>query len=185
MAVVWVQYPGNSQGVSANQRGISETSVLVCQLLSMTCSTLSYYRPWGVRQASQARRYHTLGHLVGCHLWSDNYLNLYRKLLMLRFGPCHGSGGYWSVSHRGGPGLCPRCSRWNLRWTHWKWNRFFSDFFGFPLSVSFHRGSPHSYITWETNNRLVGGRSSETQSHPIDMNNVYWDSKRQATKYSP
>jgi hypothetical protein len=29
----------------------------------------------------------------------------------------------------------------------------------------------HVSITWETNNRPVGGRGSETTSHPIDMNN--------------
>jgi hypothetical protein len=39
---------------------------------------------------------------------------------------------------------------------------------GFPLSISFHYGSPCSYITWGMNNRPVGGRSSETQSQPID-----------------
>jgi hypothetical protein len=31
----------------------------------------------------------------------------------------------------------------------------------FPPSISFHRGSPCSYITWEMNNRPIGGRSSE------------------------
>jgi hypothetical protein len=40
----------------------------------------------------------------------------------------------------------------------------------FPLSVSFHRGSPYSYI-WVTNNRPVSGQSTETQFRPIDMNN--------------
>jgi hypothetical protein len=44
-------------------------------------------------------------------------------------------------------------------------------FFGFLLSVSFHRVSQHLYITWRMNNRLVDGSSSQTQSHPIDMNN--------------
>jgi hypothetical protein len=28
------------------------------------------------------------------------------------------------------------------------WDRFFSEFFSFPLSISFHRGSPYSYIIW-------------------------------------
>jgi hypothetical protein len=46
----------------------------------------------------------------------------------------------------------------------------FSELFGFLLSVSFHHGSPYSYITWGMN-RPVGGRSSETQ-HPIDVNNT-------------
>jgi hypothetical protein len=37
---------------------------------------------------------------------------------------------------------------WYLWWTNWHWDRIFSEFFGFALSVSFHRGSPHSYIIW-------------------------------------
>jgi hypothetical protein len=28
----------------------------------------------------------------------------------------------------------------------------------------------HAHVLWGMNNRPVGGRSSETQSHPIDMN---------------
>jgi hypothetical protein len=47
---------------------------------------------------------------------------------------------------------------------------FFSEFFGFLVSVSFHL-SPCSYITWGMNSRPVGGRSSETSSHPNDINN--------------
>jgi hypothetical protein len=46
-----------------------------------------------------------------------------------------------------------------------------SEFDGFSLSISFHRGPPYSYITLRMNNRPVGGSSSETQSRPIDMNN--------------
>jgi hypothetical protein len=26
---------------------------------------------------------------------------------------------------------------WDLWWTKWHWNRFFSEYFGFPLSISF------------------------------------------------
>jgi hypothetical protein len=48
----------------------------------------------------------------------------------------------------------------------------FSGFSGFLLSIQFNRGSPHSYITRGINNRPVGGRSSNTCSRPIDMNNV-------------
>jgi hypothetical protein len=36
---------------------------------------------------------------------------------------------------------------WSLWWTKWLWDRF-SEFFSFPLSISFHRGSPYSYIAW-------------------------------------
>jgi hypothetical protein len=34
---------------------------------------------------------------------------------------------------------------WDLWWTKLHWDRFFSPFFGFPLSISFHRCSPNSY----------------------------------------
>jgi hypothetical protein len=49
-------------------------------------------------------------------------------------------------------------------------DRFSFEFFVFSLSISFHRGSSYSYLTWETNNSPIGCRSSETSSHPIDMN---------------
>jgi hypothetical protein len=30
---------------------------------------------------------------------------------------------------------------WDLWWTKWHWDRFFSEYVGFPLSISFHRSS--------------------------------------------
>jgi hypothetical protein len=36
-----------------------------------------------------------------------------------------------------------------------------TSFFGFPLSISFQRGSPYSYVLWRMNNMYVSGRSSE------------------------
>jgi hypothetical protein len=30
---------------------------------------------------------------------------------------------------------------WDLWWTKWHWDRFFPEYFGFPLSISFHRCS--------------------------------------------
>jgi hypothetical protein len=47
--------------------------------------------------------------------------------------------------HRGSPGSRPGQSMWDLWLTKWHWERFFSEFFGFPLSISFHRRSPNSY----------------------------------------
>jgi hypothetical protein len=41
----------------------------------------------------------------------------------------------------------------DLWWTKWYWDRFFSDFFGFPLSISFHL----SFNTLRMNNRPTGG----------------------------
>jgi hypothetical protein len=38
-------------------------------------------------------------------------------------------------------GLCLGQSMWDLWLTKWHWDRFFSKFFIFPLSVSFHHDS--------------------------------------------
>jgi hypothetical protein len=57
--------------------------------------------------------------------------------------PCHGSGrsGKPLASHCGGPGSILGQFMWNLWWAKWHWDRFFPEFFGFPLSISFHRCS--------------------------------------------
>jgi hypothetical protein len=47
---------------------------------------------------------------------------------------------------------------------------FSPSFFVISLSVSFYHVSPYSYIIWGMDNKLDGGRSSETSSRPIDMN---------------
>jgi hypothetical protein len=49
------------------------------------------------------------------------------------------------TGHRGGPGWIPGQSMWDLWWTKWHWDRFFPEYFGFPLSIAFHRCS----ITWK------------------------------------
>jgi hypothetical protein len=54
----------------------------------------------------------------------------------------------------------------NLRWTKCHWDRLFSEFFDFELSISFHRVTPYLYIMWGINNEPVGGRSSETMFLP-------------------
>jgi hypothetical protein len=51
----------------------------------------------------------------------------------------------------------------------------FSEFFGFTLSLSFHRCSPCSCITCGMNSKPVIGRISKT--HPIDVNNMNTGSK--------
>jgi hypothetical protein len=59
------------------------------------------------------------------------------------------------------PGSHTGQSMWDLWRTNWQWDRVFSEYL--------YRVSPYSYIIWVmNNNRLVGGRSSETSSHPID-----------------
>jgi hypothetical protein len=47
---------------------------------------------------------------------------------------------------------------------------FSHSYLVFPLSVSFHLGCPCSYLICGLNSRHVCGRSSETQSYPMDMN---------------
>jgi hypothetical protein len=65
-------------------------------------------------------------------------------------------------SHCGVTGSRLAHSMWDLWWTEWHWDRFFSEFFGFSLSISFHRGSPNVYSNWEMNNRPAGSHSSQT-----------------------
>jgi hypothetical protein len=43
---------------------------------------------------------------------------------------------------------------------------FFSEVFGFPLSVSFHRRSRYLCVIWGMNSMPVNGSSSETQISP-------------------
>jgi hypothetical protein len=40
---------------------------------------------------------------------------------------------------------------WDLWWTKWHWDKFFYEYFGFRLSVSFHQCS----ITWENKKKLI------------------------------
>jgi hypothetical protein len=70
------------------------------------------------------------------------------------------------ASHRRGPSQ----SMWDLWWTKWQCGRSLHEFFSFLLSISFYRGSPYSHIIWGMNSRLNGDRSSETESHPMNMN---------------
>jgi hypothetical protein len=50
-------------------------------------------------------------------------------------------------------------------------SRFFSEFFGFLLSISFHRAFPHSYIIWGL---TIGPLEAavQRQTHPIEINQV-------------
>jgi hypothetical protein len=52
------------------------------------------------------------------------------------------------------------------------------------LSISFHRGSSLSYISWGMNNMPVGSRNSETQSQPIDTNKNSCTDLRQAIRHN-
>jgi hypothetical protein len=60
----------------------------------------------------------------------------------------------------GGLGSLQDQSMWDLWWTKWHWDRFLSEFFGFPLSISFHRRSP-THIIWEMKYTSVSGSISD------------------------
>jgi hypothetical protein len=62
-----------------------------------------------------------------------------------------------------GPGSIPGQSMWNLWWTKWHWDRFFSDYFGFS-PVSF---IPPVLHTWKNLLALsIQIKSIRGQSHP-------------------
>jgi hypothetical protein len=58
------------------------------------------------------------------------------------------------------------------------WNKFLYEPFGFTLSVSVHQGSMLIYHL-QDEEQALGGCSSETQSHPINMKNMRaWNIKQ-------
>jgi len=52
--------------------------------------------------------------------------------------PYHGSGSWSTASYRGDQGWFPVHSSWYLWRKKWHWDRFSSQHFSYPLSVSFH-----------------------------------------------
>jgi hypothetical protein len=76
-------------------------------------------------------------------------------------------------SHRKGSGSLPGLSIWKLRRTKWHWDKFFSEFFTF-ICQNHSIGAIHNHVSHGgMNNRPVRSCSSETQSHPIDMNSMW------------
>jgi len=57
---------------------------------------------------------------------------------VLKFGPSYASVGYSPACYRGELGSIPGQSLWDFWWQKWHWDRYFFEFFGFPLSVSFY-----------------------------------------------
>jgi hypothetical protein len=66
-------------------------------------------------------------------------------------------------------GFAPGSDRVGFWWTKWQWDRFYPQFFGFSLSLSFHHGTPYS-CRLGMSNRVFGGRRSETKPHLADIN---------------
>jgi len=55
--------------------------------------------------------------------------------------PCRGWGGYLPLSHHGGLVSVSHQSMLNLCWLQWYWDKFFSQYWHFHLSESFHQWS--------------------------------------------
>ena len=60
--------------------------------------------------------------------------------------PWHGSGSSSPSPHLGGPCSIPGQSMCDVRWTEWHWDRFLSQYFGFPPSLSFHQYSTLIFV---------------------------------------
>jgi hypothetical protein len=56
---------------------------------------------------------------------------------------------------RGGPVSRPGHSMWDLWWTKWKWDRFFSEFLGFPLSICNSTVVLQTHNIWGKRNMLT------------------------------
>jgi hypothetical protein len=52
-------------------------------------------------------------------------------------------------------GSRPGQSMWDLLWTKWQWDRFFSEFFGFPLSIYHSTVALQTHIIWGMCNMLT------------------------------
>jgi hypothetical protein len=77
------------------------------------------------------------------------------------------------ASHRGGQGSHLGQFMWNFCTKCW-WDRFYSEFVGFTLFTSFHRGSLYSYIIWGwTVGPLEAQLHTDTVSHDRNSNNPW------------
>jgi hypothetical protein len=76
------------------------------------------------------------------------------------------------ASHSRGLGLHPHQSMWHLWWTKWHWDRFYSEFFSFPLSVSFHCGSLHTHLL--SGERTLGPLEARVQRHILTWSTWTW-----------
>jgi hypothetical protein len=69
----------------------------------------------------------------------------------------------------------PRSIQWDLWWSKWHWDRFFSELFSFPLSISFHRGLHIS----ESSKKLINSFSFHPHpgmyKRPVKAAIVQWD----------
>jgi hypothetical protein len=88
------------------------------------------------------------------------------------------------------PGFAPRSIQWDLWWTKWHWDRFFSEFFGFPVTIippwapllrklkknsSFIHSPFHSSSSRDRQKARKSNRSPvRRQSHPHNQNTFTW-----------
>jgi hypothetical protein len=70
-------------------------------------------------------------------LWKvvDKTITIFQMLVGFAVIPCHGWGRWSPASQSEGLGSCPGHSMWDLWWTKWRWDRFFSKFLSFPVII--------------------------------------------------
>jgi len=88
--------------------------------------------------------------------WEIKYLNNGKKNMKMSFVTyificvcvcvcvcrlCCDLGSKLLATHHGGPALIPGQFMWVLWWTEWHCDRFFSKYFGYPLSAQFYQCS--------------------------------------------
>ena len=78
---------------------------------------------------------------------------------------CHGSRDQSRGFHHRVPCSLPGQSMWNLWWKKWEWDRFFSKYFGFPLSVSFCQCSILIYSSILALNSFIKHKHTHTHTH--------------------
>ena len=94
--------------------------------------------------------------------WEVKSLNIGKKNMKMSFVTyififlcvcrlCCGLGCKLLATHHGGPALIPGQFMWVLRWTEWHCDRFFSKYFGYPLSVQFYQCSVLLFHSSTTN----------------------------------
>jgi len=105
---------------------------LIC-LLSYIC-LLVYFQWYGKHKNYW---YGSVNFVSSAFMWS--YVNIVtcgHSCIMIVAVPWLG---HFPAFHCGGPVLIPGQSVWDLWWINWQWNRCFSKYFSFDLSVLFHQ----------------------------------------------
>ena len=103
------------------------------------------------------------------------------------FLPCRDWDGYSPASHRRGPSSIAGKPMWILYWKELRWDRFFSEYFAFILTVSFHLCYLIIFIymlllperqmgeAWESSNRQCSFVSRGALNRKVDLLSLFFE----------